>query len=369
MDLTFLFKEIAKVLQLPKSLTGKGLTRQNPCSFCGSYEGKTIGQMQYWDLSQHSLVACPQCDLVQIDPMLSPENLEIGCKAFYQFEKKGHGLKELKRTCLRNFRKGIAFGIELKRRGLKPASSLEMGAGDAYFSRGLKYVYPNLKVYCLDVVPEVLAEIERKHGFKGIRARAEDLSVDQHGSFDLVIARDFLEHVSDPLKVIQSTFEVLKPGGVFHFITPNGFEDLWKAHVHWKLTNKPSELLINHVNYFAPKGLRTIAENCGFEIIKWIIFDFKGFRKGKGYRFTKKLSAQSAHNRNARQTYAELKDQGLDFSSVLDQEIMNIWWAKWPLFAKVYCYLRHRHKFWVHADLGVGHEIDAILTKPSGRLV
>lgn len=39
--------------------------------------------------------------------------------------------------------------------------------------------------------------------------------------FDIVVASHVIEHVEDDLKCLNQTFDVLKPGGYFLFITPN----------------------------------------------------------------------------------------------------------------------------------------------------
>ena len=247
-------KRVATRRGLPPRLEGRPVTRHEPCDFCGHHEAILLAKMDYWDLSEHDLVECSKCRLIQIDPMLTEENLALGCRAFYQFEKRQHGLGEIKRGCLRNFRKGISFAMELRALGMKPTRSLELGAGDAYFSRGLKYVFPELDVWCLDVVLEIRAQIERQHGFRTIAVAPEAMSPENAGTFDLVIGRDILEHVRKPQKVLQNVFSILRPGGVFHFITPNGYEDVWFD--LWLLETSTDSIRTSHQSRQLFPGLR-----------------------------------------------------------------------------------------------------------------
>lgn len=360
MDMSPYMRRFAARRGLPPRLQGPELTRKEPCDFCGEKKAILLAKMDYWDLSDHDLVECSTCGLMQIDPMLTEENLALGCRAFYQFEKRQHGLKEIKRGCLRNFRKGVSFAMQLRAMGVKPSRSLELGAGDAYFSRGLKFVFPELDVWCLDVVPDIRSEIERQHGFKTTGVTAEALSPETVGHFDLVIGRDILEHVRKPLTVLKNIHAILTPGGVFHFITPNGYEDVWFTYGFWQLRRRPTEYLINHVSFFPTKTLRTKLEDIGFDLERWILFDFKGtMREGKGQRIDPKLIADVSQKRSAASTLQET-ERAPSFADVDPSEILNVPWMKNRMFARAFCHLRHRPRWYCDGDVGVGHEIYGI---------
>lgn len=363
MDVTAVMRPLARFLRIPQVPQGVKVQRHNPCSFCRSQEGVSIAKMDYWDLSEHDLVYCEQCCLVQLDPMLSMDDLSLGCRAFYQFEKREHGLKELKRTCLRNFRKGVALGIYLKKLGAQPKRSLEVGCGDSFFSRGLKFVFPKLDAHSLDLVPEILQEVERLHGFTTWQVAPEQLRAETTGHFDIIIARDILEHVVDPAITLDALSGLLTSGGYLHFITPNGPEDFWQAYAHWQAFRKPGELLINHVSYFAPKNLKQELIKRGLQPVRWLIFDFKGVREGKGYRLNLKITVSPSTKRSALSTLEDLEGEGINLSAMDKEKVLDYWWVKWPWLAKVYCYFRHRPKWYCDADLAIGHEIDCIAQK------
>ena len=55
---------------------------------------------------------------------------------------------------------------------------------------------------------------------RGIRASLEEIPVED-SSFDVVFCRYVIEHVEDPARFLAEVYRVLKPGGMFLFLTPN----------------------------------------------------------------------------------------------------------------------------------------------------
>jgi 2-polyprenyl-6-hydroxyphenyl methylase/3-demethylubiquinone-9 3-methyltransferase len=53
------------------------------------------------------------------------------------------------------------------------------------------------------------------------RMMVEELASEQPGSFDAVTCMELLEHVPDPLSVIRSCYQLVKPGGKVFFSTLN----------------------------------------------------------------------------------------------------------------------------------------------------
>ena len=50
---------------------------------------------------------------------------------------------------------------------------------------------------------------------------AEDLAVEEPGSYDVITCLEMLEHVPDPASIVRSCFELVKPGGTVFFSTIN----------------------------------------------------------------------------------------------------------------------------------------------------
>ena len=80
---------------------------------------------------------------MQLDPMLSPKQMDEGCFAYYIFESLGSQRRGEVRNRLRSYRRGILFAFDLKFRGIHPGSILEIGPGSGYFFlAGVKFVFP-----------------------------------------------------------------------------------------------------------------------------------------------------------------------------------------------------------------------------------
>lgn len=88
-------------------------------------------------------------------------------------------------------------------------------------------------------------------------------------TFDVIASYQVLEHVQDPAKVMQEVSRVLKPGGVFHFSTPN-YMAFYEPHykIFWlplmpkflgrlylRLRGRKPEF-VNHINYVNPISIR-----------------------------------------------------------------------------------------------------------------
>jgi 2-polyprenyl-3-methyl-5-hydroxy-6-metoxy-1,4-benzoquinol methylase len=78
---------------------------------------------------------------------------------------------------------------------------------------------------------DVLKFDKLHHGYETIQTPVEKHLPELDDKFDLIIARDILEHVIDISMVIKNVKQYLKEDGIFHFITPNGHEDVWKHYL------------------------------------------------------------------------------------------------------------------------------------------
>ena len=64
---------------------------------------------------------------------------------------------------------------------------------------------------------EDLGELEIDY----LQSTAEDFAADNSGRFDVITCMEMLEHVPDPLSVIDACSRLLKPGGHIYFSTIN----------------------------------------------------------------------------------------------------------------------------------------------------
>jgi SAM-dependent methyltransferase len=78
-------------------------------------------------------------------------------------------------------------------------------------------------------------------------------------SFDVITCFDVLEHVYEPLRVMERVGEWLKPGGIFYVLVPNidsAEGNVFKG--YWHGLELP-----RHLSHFSPAALRNLAKTAG----------------------------------------------------------------------------------------------------------
>jgi 2-polyprenyl-3-methyl-5-hydroxy-6-metoxy-1,4-benzoquinol methylase len=340
------------------------ISRSEPCRICGERTGQQIGTVDYWDIKTSKLVRCLKCRHIQLDPMLNDEETAKGCKAYYIEEALRTSKEEQFKNCERNFRRGVVFGYKLKKKKIFPRSVLELGPGTGYFSAGLQFVFPGLQITVMDVNRDVLKSIKEQHGFETIQDTPDNFTINCSGKFDLVIARDILEHVTDISKVIENVHDYLNPNGLFHFITPNGKEDVWGHYLTFKIANTASELLINHVNYFDGKGLRDLLNREGFSSIDYYTYQVKTTLRGKGWKKNPRLMCPLSVKKKA-DLFIKEKVSELPVIEFKKTEILDKWYIherrKW--MTHLYSLYHHFILFRIPPEINTGHEIYGLFRK------
>jgi SAM-dependent methyltransferase len=350
--------------KIPEKLTGPSISRIQSCRICGYSTATLVGKIEYWDIRESNLAKCDHCGLIQLDPMPADDETAKGCLAYYIEESLRVTPKEQERNLIRNFRRGVLFGHSLQKKKINPTRILELGPGSGYFSAGLKFIFPDALITILDINSEVLELNKSNFGFETIHAVPDKVMDNLEGKFDLIIARDILEHVTDISKVISNVARYLKPEGVFHFITPNGHEDVWKHYLTYRSSNKPSELLINHVNYFDGNGLKELLSKHGLTPLDYYTYKIKTTLKGRGWKHGKKLWANTSVSKSADYYISEKIHEAKPFrfnpATVLDKwyisnkrKFLAIWVSRY----------HHSSKIKLSPGLNVGHEIYSLFRK------
>ena len=356
-------------MRFPVPIEGKLVKREEACRICGSTTAEQVGLVDYWDIKTSRLVKCPECRHIQLDPMLSDTETSKGCLAYYIEESLRTGHEELAKNCVRNFRRGVLFGNSLKRKSILPQNILELGPGSGYFAAGLQFVFPQSLVTVMDVNPEVLLSNREHHQFKTIQGIPDNLMAEYQGQFDLVIARDIIEHVTNISAVLININRYLKPGGYLHFITPNGHEDVWKHYLTAVFEGKPSQLLINHVNYFDGRGLRELLAAKGFKPLDYYTFTFKTTLKGSGWRKSRRLMSPVSHESGPGHFSSGyfINEKAGEVSTIKfsKQEILHQWYitekARWV--TALYSRFQHGTIFRIRPEFNLGHEVYGLFKK------
>jgi ubiquinone/menaquinone biosynthesis C-methylase UbiE len=348
------------------TFVGERVIRQEPCRICGSLEGIKIAETEFWDLQHCNIVKCSSCNLIQLDPMINVQHTATGCHAYYLKEIIETPLSEQKRNLVRNYRRGIVFARLLQKKGYHPETILEFGPGSGYFSAGIRFIFPECKITVVDIVDDVLKLNQEVHGYDVFSGSPEDIHFFEDQNFDLIIARDILEHVTDIGKVISNIHDLLDPNGLFHFITPNGREDVWGHYLNWEFSRKPSELLINHVNYFDGAGLLKCLTDSGFTKIDYYTYQIKYTLRGKGWRHKKNLTVPVSSKRSDEEVIKSWgnKEGGYSFK---EEDILDTFIFRTKMKGLISLYCRFKHHWLIHLDpkRNIGHEIMGLFFKKS----
>lgn len=144
--------------------------------------------------------------------------------------------------------------------------------------RDTRYLSKENKVWGIDSSREAV-KIAIKYGIKGSVADLSKKIKFKSNSFDIIIAKDILEHIANPLDLLKEIRRLLRPDGYAVINVPNHFywglrfrilfgrNLIWKTlgHDHTKLFNEWDYM---HVRFFTWNGFNKFLKAGGFKIIK-----------------------------------------------------------------------------------------------------
>jgi SAM-dependent methyltransferase len=117
-----------------------------------------------------------------------------------------------------------------------------------------QHFLPGNEVVGADVDEAALA-LAAERGIETVWADAEEPLPFPDGSFDVVVAGEFLEHVRDPEAVIAEVRRVLRPDGTFAGSVPNAFR--LQSRLLF-LAGRPPEDDPTHLHMYSPAELRRL---------------------------------------------------------------------------------------------------------------
>lgn len=143
---------------------------------------------------------------------------------------------------------------------LNPATRwLDVGCGSGSVLQSMHEAY-GLKGTGIDLSPAAV-EICRRRGFAAQAARFEDYVPAEGETYDLIHSSHLIEHVESPAAYLRKTWDLLAPGGLSVFITPN--TATWEARAfgrHWGGLHVP-----RHWTLLDEASVRRLADRIGFD--------------------------------------------------------------------------------------------------------
>ncbi len=174
---------------------------------------------------------------------------------------------------------------------------VEIGGGSGHLSRIIAQTAKNVQVFepCSGLSSAMLPE-------DNISLINQPFDVNQvNGLADLVICRQVLEHIANPIKMLTEIRSILKENGLFYFEVPRTefiYDRLAMFDLHYA-----------HVQYFTRRSIEEILNRSGFRIVRDCILK-------KGHDFGFLVSSDKAGSRTNYRS-SELDD--VDLSSLLRQ--------------------------------------------------
>jgi SAM-dependent methyltransferase len=218
------------------------------------------------------LVQCSdhKCGLVWLDPMPVEEDLGAAYAKYYThgdaatrgswlasvMRRRGAVLRSLLNPA-RQERESL-FVMDLD--GIEPGRLLDVGCGDGTRIAQLRNL--GWQVYGQDLDPAAIRYARETLGLQAFLGQLENAPF-PGASFDCVTLNHVVEHVHDPIRLLEQSRRFLKKGGRLVMITPN-VESF--AHKHfgrlWRGLEPP-----RHLHLFSPRTLSSVAQAAGFSEI------------------------------------------------------------------------------------------------------
>jgi SAM-dependent methyltransferase len=206
---------------------GKDISRATiipyPCSSCGQTDFSLLFSALDFDTGKTSfqLTRCTSCHLVRTEPTLDDNELiEYYSLPYYgSGETKFIGIAETL-THVFNYLRAFSIMSRLRDRlGLPLITSpkiLDIGCGRGNLLKILK----QMGCDCYGIERTEFPTDKHSQDIHIHRDNLEDINFAE-GFFDAVIIWHVLEHINDPLSLIQETARILRPGGMLAIAVPN----------------------------------------------------------------------------------------------------------------------------------------------------
>lgn len=154
---------------------------------------------------------------------------------------------------------------------LNATRMLDVGCDDGSFLLAAADLY-GISPVGVDVSARAV-QIARSKGIQVFHGVLEDMPNDLHG-FTVISAVDVLEHMANPAGFLESVKKRISPSGLLYIQTPNpasvvyGIGRILGNSTGGRPTAAIKRLFPpEHIQYFSRKGLRAIANRCGFEVV------------------------------------------------------------------------------------------------------
>jgi 2-polyprenyl-3-methyl-5-hydroxy-6-metoxy-1,4-benzoquinol methylase len=225
------------------------------CPICQSQQKtQTVCKVCLVASESHDLAACPDCGVMYFRPL--PKNSELNqfySASYYDFNP------------WHDAGKGEVFARRLSKWKSK-GRFLDVGCAKGYFIKGIKD-HSHWHVRGVEFGKEAVAFARDKLGLDVHQGNLWEASFpDKH--FDYIHMNNVLEHVLDPISLLNECRRIIKPGGNLFVSVPNGITDVKPLIRFFQEEKRPARSHNGHVYFFPRDSLLRIFQGTGFEVIK-----------------------------------------------------------------------------------------------------
>jgi SAM-dependent methyltransferase len=251
-----------------------GSANVRACPVCGQSCAMEIGPLKTnvmlgLERGEYDLAQCQACDLVYLSPQPSEADLRTMYVDAPQFNNPTYtdparvdAIMEYITGCLTRVlqRSGQSANVAV--------SVLEVGAGLAWMCRAAKSLSPKHVTVGQDISPEAVAKCPWVDFY--VLGDLFDASIGERAPYHVISLTHVIEHLVDPIAVIRRCKTLLHPGGTIFVTAPH-------RPIGWKENSKEISLWESysynhvpaHIQYFAKKSMRKLAEQSGCALDYW----------------------------------------------------------------------------------------------------
>jgi len=230
------------------------------CCLCSSAEQKPYLTVEGW-----TLVRCPQCGLIYLNPRPPADRLENTYTSDY-FNKiisSDPIVLPTDQSKIKQYVGSQAPRIwQVSRYAVPPGRLLDIGCGPGYFLARARQ--EGWDAQGLDV-SEWAANYAKEHFGIDVRVGTPDRIIALwQNEFDVITMFHVLEHLSNPLASLMEIKQSLRHQGILIIIVPNiGSFEARHAGQSWEGLRLPY-----HLYHFTPKTLNHMLNKAGFDVLR-----------------------------------------------------------------------------------------------------
>ncbi len=203
---------------------------------------------------------------IHVDPIPSSETLtKLYEDEYFQIDKKEYFEKAKRDEEWNNLNfqdKFTFFEEQIGRKG----SVLDIGSGSGHFLAFAKKSGWTSKG--IEPSPMACNFSNEELGLDVVNGFYNEETASQLGTFDVVHLRNVLEHLPNPLEILELCKSNLKDGGIICVSVPNDFSPFQK--IATQELDVPQWWIVpdHHLNYFNPQSLAHVLESTGYKVTR-----------------------------------------------------------------------------------------------------